>query len=181
MGCRLPFDTHFLPFSHHFSRDCGGEAFVVHPLNITLPEGGLVSPLESASYVDVLEPIPKSEMVVEYVEPRPRPHSLCGVRQRVMHGPNSLWALAVSQPDTTCMVTRVLLVVELLVGGFVQFGNDGFGLHLGRQLNLGWPVKHPLLEVCVPLAGNIVTEEDEDGKGETKGRPDNVVHIGIPR
>jgi hypothetical protein len=150
-------------------------------LDVSLRKGQLVPPHKSLSETSILEPVPKSEMIVKDILARARSLGLGRVTQRIVGRPYTLGCLQIRETDTRYEVERVHLMISGSMHGFMEFRNRGYKSRRGSEVNISGPVvRHPMEEVDEPLTSDVVADEDK-GKGCTpNGGAENIVHVRIP-
>ena len=127
--------------------------------------------------------IPMTEVVIQNVMTRARPHGLCCVAQCVVRRPDTLWAFPVCMTDAVAEIEGKLFVIpRLLVAFFVKLGNKGNERYGVGRFELIRPVIcHAAGEVCVPLARDIIAEDDaKNGAYKTDGGRSREIHYTVP-
>lgn len=150
-------------------------------LNISLRKGQLVPPHKSFPETDILEPVPKSEMIVEDILARARSLGLGRVTQRIVGRPHTLGRLQIRETDTRYEIEGVHLMIGGSVHGFMEFGDRGYKSRRRSKFDISGPVvRHPVEEVDEPLTGDVIADQDNRKGCTPNGGAENVVHVRVP-
>ena len=116
----------------------------------------------SLTHGQILLPIPEGEVKVEIVMVYARTLGLCQVPKTVVSSPYPLRTFAITLPNTKCPMKAVLCVVLVLVQVKVQLRNNCLSLDCVRNAESMRPVDHLLVQLDIPLAGNIIADNERE-------------------